>query len=326
MSVLTDRGLRRCTLVGKSQITHNSIRPNHFIELAKVLGNSSVHSLYIQNYPVHCFSISNSAGLDIHHITLNNSAGYAPNSRSNGLPAAHNSDGFDLATTNNTVLRDSTVINQDDCVAVTSGNNILVTNMFCNGSHGLSIGSVGGKSSTPSLPPHPPPFLSLPSLLISYLSSLHLSLYLLIALNLAANNHQDNNVTNISFTSSRILNSENGIRIKSNSNTTGYISNILYANITLTNISTYGIDIQQDYLNGGPTGSPTNGVLIQDIVVRNVSGTALKSARDYYILCGEGSCKNITIEDVDVHGGGVASLCNFKTGGDFDCGGGFVKE
>jgi polygalacturonase len=141
--------------------------------------------MYIQNYPVHCFSISNSAGLDIYRITLNNSAGYAPNNRSNGLPAAHNSDGtshfkhilsnlgyimskfdryissahriianspsylgFDLATTNNTVLRDSVVINQDDCVAVTSGNNILVTRMSCNGSHGLSIGSVGGKSST----------------------------------------------------------------------------------------------------------------------------------------------------------------------------------
>jgi polygalacturonase len=71
----------------------NHFRPNHFIELSKVLGSSSVHDIYIQNYPVHCFSISNSAGLDIYHITLNNSAGYAPNARSNGLAAAHNSDG-----------------------------------------------------------------------------------------------------------------------------------------------------------------------------------------------------------------------------------------
>jgi polygalacturonase len=71
----------------------NSDRPNHFIELKSVLGSSSVHDIYIENYPVHCFSISNSAGVDIHHITLNNSAGYAPNDRSNGLAAAHNSDG-----------------------------------------------------------------------------------------------------------------------------------------------------------------------------------------------------------------------------------------
>jgi len=58
--------------------------------------------------------------------------------------------GFGLASTNNTTVRDSTVINQDDCVAVTSGNNIVINNMYCNGSHGLSIGSVGGKASKPS--------------------------------------------------------------------------------------------------------------------------------------------------------------------------------
>jgi hypothetical protein len=74
--------------------TNDIHRPNHFIELSKVLGLSSVHDIYIQNYPVHCFSVSNSAGLDIYHITLNNSAGYAPNARSNGLPASHNSDGM----------------------------------------------------------------------------------------------------------------------------------------------------------------------------------------------------------------------------------------
>lgn len=156
----------------------NFTRPNHFIELTKVTGASEVHHINIQNYPVHCFSISNSAGLDIHHITLNNSAGYAPNARSNGLPASHNSDGtyrflqclvvclnfgglnssryvheayfylgFDLASSNDTQVRDSIVINQDDCVAITSGNNIHVSHMYCNGSHGLSIGSVGGKSS-----------------------------------------------------------------------------------------------------------------------------------------------------------------------------------
>ncbi|KAF2127872.1 glycoside hydrolase family 28 protein [Dothidotthia symphoricarpi CBS 119687] len=255
-------------------------KPNHFIELTKVLGSSTVHDIYIQNYPVHCFSVSNSAGLDIHHITLNNSAGYAPNNRSNGLPASHNSDGFDFGSTNDTKLYDSTVINQDDCVAVTSGNNIEVSNMYCNGSHGLSIGSVGGKS--------------------------------------------NNNVTNISFLNSVVLNAENGARIKSNSNTTGFISDIIFENIRVENISIYGIDIQQDYLNGGPTGNPTNGVIIQNISIKNVTGTATEKGRDYYILCGSASCSNITINDVDITGGGVESLCNFKTNGNFDCDGHFV--
>ncbi|KAI4644737.1 uncharacterized protein J4E78_009556 [Alternaria triticimaculans] len=254
-------------------------KPNHFIEV-KVLGNSSVHDIYIKNYPVHCFSISNSAGLDVHHITLDNSDGYAPNNRSNGLPAAHNSDGFGLSSTNHTKVRDSVVINQDDCVAVTSGDNIHVSNMYCNGSHGLSIGSVGGKS--------------------------------------------NNNVTNISFTDSVVLNAENGARIKSNSNTTGFISNIHYENIRVENISIYGIDIQQDYLNGGPTGNPTNGVIIQNITMKNIFGTATEEGKNYYILCGEGSCSDIKIDNVRITGGGEESSCNFKTEGNFDCDGHFA--
>jgi polygalacturonase len=134
----------------------------------------------------------------------------------------------------------------------------------------------------------------------------------------------DNNVTNVSFTNSVVLNAENGARIKSNSNTTGFISDILFENIRVENISIYGIDIQQDYLNGGPTGHPTNGVLIQNITVKNVTGTATEEGRNYYILCGEGSCKNITINDVDISGGGKPSACNFQTNGNFDCDGNFV--
>ena len=79
-------------------------------------------------------------------LTLDNSAGYAPNAISEGLPAAHNSDGFDISECSFVSLTNNTVINQDDCVAVTSGNNITVDSMYCSGGHGLSIGSVGGKS------------------------------------------------------------------------------------------------------------------------------------------------------------------------------------
>lgn len=155
-------------------------KPDHFFVVSKALGSSVISDLYIQNYPTHCFSISNCAGLVMENIVLNNSAGNAPNNRSDGLAAAHNTDGFDISTCNNTILRDSTVLNQDDCVAITSGDHVTVSGMYCDGSHGLSIGSVGGKS--------------------------------------------NNNVTNILFQDSQILNSQNGARIKTNSNTTGYIA------------------------------------------------------------------------------------------------------
>ena len=46
----------------------------------------------------------------------------------------------------NVLLQDITVINQDDCVAVSGGaGNVTVRNASCDGSHGLSIGSVGSK-------------------------------------------------------------------------------------------------------------------------------------------------------------------------------------
>ena len=121
-----------------------------------------------------------------------------------------------------------------------------------------------------------------------------------------------------------VLNAENGARIKSNSNTTGFISNIHYENIRVENISIYGIDIQQDYLNGGPTGNPTNGVIIKNITMKNIFGTATEEGKNYYILCGEGSCSDIKIDNVRITGGGKESSCNFKTEGNFDCDGHFV--
>lgn len=121
-------------------------KPDHFIVVNKVTGNSVIQNMYIQNWPVHLFSISSCSNLVFHGLVLNNTAGNAPNSQSNGLPAAHNSDGFDVSTSSNLVIQRSVIYNQDDCVAITSGNNMTVSNLECYGGHGLSIGSVGGKS------------------------------------------------------------------------------------------------------------------------------------------------------------------------------------
>lgn len=70
------------------------------------------YSLRVINAPRHCFSIGNTVGkLDISRIDYDNSAGDAPNAQSNGLPAAHNSDAFDVSAVN-VIIRDSHVINQ----------------------------------------------------------------------------------------------------------------------------------------------------------------------------------------------------------------------
>ena len=121
-------------------------KPNKFMTFSKVKGNSVVKNLHIQNWPVHLFSLSGCEGLTMQDLTLDNSAGDAANSASDGLAAAHNSDGFDISTSSDILLQRVVIDNQDDCVAIASGNNITVSKFTCRGGHGLSIGSIGGKS------------------------------------------------------------------------------------------------------------------------------------------------------------------------------------
>jgi polygalacturonase len=117
------------------------------------------------------------------------------------------------------------------------------------------------------------------------------------------------------FTDNLVINSQNGPRIKTNFNTTGFIENITYSNIEVSGISIYGIDVQQDYLNGGPTGIPSNGVIISNLVFENIFGTTTGDAQDYYILCGDGSCSDFTFTDVSITGGGIPASCNFPPAG-----------
>ncbi|EKD14929.1 uncharacterized protein L3040_003857 [Drepanopeziza brunnea f. sp. 'multigermtubi'] len=245
-------------------------KPNHLI--AVKMNDSLIENLQLQNWPVRAFKLGNSRDVTIRNIYLDNTLGDLPNDLSGGKNAAHNSDAFGVGTkSKNILIHNCTVYNQDDCVAVTSADNVTVSNLYCSGTHGLSIGSIGGKSY--------------------------------------------NNVTNILFTDSYLRNSTNGARIKSNFNTTGYVANITYSNIQMFNISDYGIVVQQDYLNGGPTGTPSNGVIIENVLFKNITGTVTSDGISYYVLCGTG-CKNFVFEDVKITGGKPnSSSCNFPASG-----------
>jgi polygalacturonase len=69
----------------------------------------------------------------------------------------------------------------------------------------------------------------------------------------------------IRFEDSIVTNSANGLRMKIDFNATGSVVNVTFSNMVLSNIKTYGIDIQQDYLNGGSAGVPSNGVRVAGI-------------------------------------------------------------
>ncbi|KAK6527784.1 hypothetical protein TWF694_004764 [Orbilia ellipsospora] len=104
---------------------------------AHSLTSSTITNLHIQNTPVQAVSIDGANGLTITGMTIDNTAG-------NSL--GKNTDGFDIGDSTNVVIDGANVYNQDDCVAVNSGTSITVQNSVCSGGHGLSIGSVGGRS------------------------------------------------------------------------------------------------------------------------------------------------------------------------------------
>ncbi|KAJ5804986.1 hypothetical protein N7474_010873 [Penicillium riverlandense] len=199
------------------------------------LDNSLIAGLNVKNTPVQAFSIE-SNHLLLTHITIDDSDG-------DDL-GAHNTDAFDVG--------DST-------------HDILFTGAYCFGGHGLSIGSVGGRS--------------------------------------------NNKVENVKIEKSTVVNSQNGIRIKTDYKQTGLVSGVTFSNIRLSNILDHGIVIEQDYENGSPTGTPTTGIPITDLTVENITGSVQSDAAPVYILCGDGSCSDWKWEGVDLSGGQASDKC-----------------
>ncbi|OLL22487.1 Polygalacturonase [Neolecta irregularis DAH-3] len=126
-----------------------------------------------------------------------------------------------------------------------------------------------------------------------------------------------NSVMNVLFENSILVNNTNGVRLKTNYNTTGEVANVTFSNIKLEMIAKYGIDIQQDYLNGGPTNMPSDGVKITNIHMHNIFGNVNKGAYPVNVLCGHDSCHNLEFSGINITGGS-GSHCNVKIIG-FDC-------
>lgn len=76
-------------------------------------------------------------------LICNNTAG---DELKDGKTLGHNTDAFDINNADGVVIQGARVFNQDDCVAVNSGQNVLFKDGLCSGGHGGSIGSVGGRT------------------------------------------------------------------------------------------------------------------------------------------------------------------------------------
>ncbi|KAL0097373.1 glycoside hydrolase family 28 protein [Phycomyces blakesleeanus] len=65
---------------------------------------------------------------------------------------AKNTDAFGISSSSNIIIRDSTIVNGDDCLAVHGGvTNATISGITCTGGHGFSVGSLGKDGITESL-------------------------------------------------------------------------------------------------------------------------------------------------------------------------------
>ncbi|XP_018329552.1 endopolygalacturonase I-like [Agrilus planipennis] len=123
-------------------------------------------------------------------------------------------------------------------------------------------------------------------------------------------NRTNNVVEDVYITDSIVVDSENGVRIKTVVNATGLVSGVTYNNITMRNITDFGILMRGDYMNmPGPTGTPGNGVPILNVTITNVRGTVQPNGTNIYILLGQGVAQNWYWNDIDISGGTRRRVC-----------------
>ncbi|TFY67283.1 hypothetical protein EVJ58_g1725 [Rhodofomes roseus] len=109
-------------------------KPHPFIAIE---ASGTFENFVAYNTPAQAIRVQPAADIGpliIDGVYVNNAAGDADE-------LGHNTDGFDVRGTDITI-QNSIVENQDDCIAINDGSNILFQNNVCSGGHGMSIGSI----------------------------------------------------------------------------------------------------------------------------------------------------------------------------------------
>ncbi|KAJ3212084.1 hypothetical protein HDU83_004740 [Entophlyctis luteolus] len=108
-------------------------------------------------------------------------------------------------------------------------------------------------------------------------------------------------IDSVTVSGCTISNSANGVRIKTDyGNTSGSVSNIIYKDITLENITGYGIVVRQDYKDGSTVGTAVSKMPIKTVTLTNVHGTVASGAYSVFILCATGECTGFNWSEINV--------------------------
>lgn len=126
---------------GNGQAWYDLYAENEYILRPTLIGaiglhNSSISNLNLVYSPTYYHFVANSTNVLFDNINI---SGY-----SNDNNTAKNTDGWDTYRSSDITIQNSVVYNGDDCVSFKpNSTSILVQNVYCNGSHGMSVGSLG---------------------------------------------------------------------------------------------------------------------------------------------------------------------------------------
>ncbi|EIN06930.1 hypothetical protein PUNSTDRAFT_105379 [Punctularia strigosozonata HHB-11173 SS5] len=129
------------TLDGQGQAWYDAFASNSSLGRPIILTVSNASDVTVQNIAMvnapEWFNLVNEAkGVVFDNVTLS--------AVSTSKNAAKNTDGWDIYRSDNVTIKNSNINNGDDCVSFKPNTtNVLVSNLQCNGSHGISVGSLG---------------------------------------------------------------------------------------------------------------------------------------------------------------------------------------
>ncbi|KAH7377381.1 pectin lyase fold/virulence factor [Pyrenochaeta sp. MPI-SDFR-AT-0127] len=189
---------------------------------------------------------------------------------------AKNTDGWDTYRSDNIVIQNSHIDNGDDCVSFKpNSTNIIVQNLWCNGSHGISVGSLGQYPKE-----------------VDYVKNIYVY-------NISMSNASDGARIKVWPGSPSALSGD-----LQGGGGSGAVSNITYDGMVLSNVD-YAIEITQCYGQKNLTlcNQFPSKLTISDITIKNFSGTTSKKYDPLigYLVCSSPTvCSNINVQNINV--------------------------
>ncbi|KAG8623669.1 hypothetical protein KVT40_008645 [Elsinoe batatas] len=261
------------TINGNGQAWYDLYAKNMYVLRPVLFGvaglhNSIISHLNLRYSPQYYHFIANSTNLIFSDITI---AGGSVSAN-----PAKNTDGWDTYRSSNIVIQSSVINNGDDCVSFKpNSTRILVQNITCTGSHGISVGSLGQYKGAYDIVED---ILVYNTTLTNITDGARIKVWPGAAAALSGN-----------------LQGGGG---------SGRVKNIIYDTMVVNNAD-YAIEVTQCYGQKNLTLCQKfpSSLTIEDVSIRNIKGTTSSRYKNVsgYVRCSDPKvCEDIKLEDISV--------------------------